>query len=82
MTKFYFSLFIYIYYILYSLTAQIILFLTYLSFFSCRSSVAVVNVNIQDINNNAPEFIGAPYEAFIGESLPPGALVYQLQVKL
>ncbi|GIY34023.1 protocadherin Fat 2 [Caerostris extrusa] len=46
-----------------------------------RSSVAVVNVNIQDINNNAPEFIGAPYEAFIGESLPPGALVYQLQAK-
>ncbi|GFY64504.1 cadherin-89D [Trichonephila inaurata madagascariensis] len=46
-----------------------------------RSSVAVVNVNIKDINNNAPEFIGAPYEAFIGESLPPGALVYQLQAK-
>lgn len=49
--------------------------------FHFRSSVAVVNVNIQDINNNAPEFIGAPYDAHIGESLPPGALVYQLQVR-
>lgn len=46
-----------------------------------RASTAVVNVDIIDVNNNPPEFIGAPYEAFIGESLPPGAFVYQLQAK-
>ncbi|XP_023209390.1 protocadherin Fat 4-like, partial [Centruroides sculpturatus] len=46
-----------------------------------RTSTAVVNVDIIDVNNNPPEFIGAPYEAFIGESLPPGAFVYQLQAR-
>ncbi|XP_076330075.1 protocadherin Fat 4-like [Tachypleus tridentatus] len=43
-----------------------------------RSSVAVIRVNVTDVNNNIPEFEGAPYEAFVGESLPPGAFVSQV----
>lgn len=34
-----------------------------------------------DINNSVPEFIGAPYEAFVGESLPEGAFVTQISAK-
>ena len=44
-----------------------------------RSSVAVVKINITDINNNAPEFVGSPYTASVGESLPEGTYVTQVQ---
>ncbi|XP_037269642.2 protocadherin Fat 3 isoform X1 [Rhipicephalus microplus] len=46
-----------------------------------RTAVAVVHVNVTDVNNNVPEFVGAPYEAHVGESLPAGALVTQVSAK-
>ncbi|KAG0424080.1 hypothetical protein HPB47_000170 [Ixodes persulcatus] len=46
-----------------------------------RTAVAVVHVNVTDVNNNVPEFVGAPYEAQVGESLPAGALVTQVSAK-
>lgn len=49
--------------------------------FERRTGVAVVRVNVTDINNSVPEFIGAPYEAFVGESLPEGAFVTQISAK-
>lgn len=47
-----------------------------------RTAVAVVHVNVTDVNNNVPEFVGAPYEAQVGESLPAGALVTQVSVSI
>jgi len=44
-----------------------------------RSSVAVVKINVTDINNSVPEFQGAPYTASVGESLPEGTYVTQVQ---
>ncbi|KAG1665576.1 Protocadherin Fat 4 [Nymphon striatum] len=49
--------------------------------FETRSSVAVVRININDINNSPPEFFDIPYNAFVGESLPPGTTVIQLKAK-
>ncbi|XP_053211715.1 protocadherin Fat 4-like isoform X1 [Panonychus citri] len=46
--------------------------------FERRTSVAVIRINVTDINNSVPEFIGAPYEAYVGESLPEGAYVTQV----
>ncbi|UYV72311.1 hypothetical protein LAZ67_9002574 [Cordylochernes scorpioides] len=46
-----------------------------------RTSSAVINIEVRDVNNNPPEFLNAPYEAFVGESLPPGAMVFQLEAK-
>ncbi|XP_064457801.1 protocadherin Fat 3-like [Ornithodoros turicata] len=46
-----------------------------------RTAVAVVHVNVTDVNNNVPEFVGAPYEAHVGESLPAGALVTQVSAR-
>ncbi|RWS30694.1 protocadherin Fat 4-like protein, partial [Leptotrombidium deliense] len=46
--------------------------------FERRTSVAVIRINVTDINNSVPEFIGAPYEAYVGESLPEGAYVTQI----
>ncbi|OTF81020.1 protocadherin Fat 4-like protein, partial [Euroglyphus maynei] len=43
-----------------------------------RTAVAIIRVNITDINNSVPEFIGAPFEAYVGESLPEGAYVTQI----
>lgn len=43
-----------------------------------RTGVAIVRVNVTDINNSVPEFIGAPFEAYVGESLPEGAYVTQI----
>lgn len=42
--------------------------------------MAVVHIDVTDVNNNVPEFVDAPYEARVGESLPAGALVTQLKV--
>jgi hypothetical protein len=44
-----------------------------------RSAVAVVRVNVTDINDSVPEFVGLPYTAHVGESLPEGAFVTQVQ---
>ena len=49
--------------------------------FERRTGVAVVRVNVTDINNSVPEFIGAPYEAYVGESLPEGAFVTQISAR-
>lgn len=49
--------------------------------FERRTGVAIVRVNVTDINNSVPEFIGAPYEAYVGESLPEGAFVTQISAK-
>jgi len=49
--------------------------------FERRTGVAVVRINVTDINNSVPEFIGAPYEAFVGESLPEGAFVTQISAR-
>lgn len=47
-----------------------------------RHSVAVIQINVTDINNSVPEFIGtAPFEAYVGESLPEGAFVTQIYAK-
>lgn len=43
-----------------------------------RTAVAIIRVNVTDINNSVPEFIGAPFEAYVGESLPEGAYVTQI----
>ena len=44
-----------------------------------RSATALVKVNVTDINNSVPEFVGAPYQAHVGESLPEGNYVIQVQ---
>lgn len=49
--------------------------------FERRTGVAVVRVNVTDINNSVPEFVGAPYEAYVGESQPEGAYVTQIQAR-
>lgn len=49
--------------------------------FERRTGTAVVRINVTDINNSVPEFIGAPYEAFVGESLPEGAFVTQISAR-
>lgn len=50
--------------------------------FERRHSVAVIQINVTDINNSVPEFIGtAPFEAYVGESLPEGAFVTQIYAK-
>lgn len=46
-----------------------------------RTAVAVVHIDVTDVNNNVPEFVDAPYEAHVGESLPAGALVTQVKVR-
>ncbi|XP_022692572.1 protocadherin Fat 4-like isoform X3 [Varroa jacobsoni] len=46
-----------------------------------RTAVAVVHIDVTDVNNNVPEFVDAPYEARVGESLPAGALVTQLKAR-
>ncbi|KAI2804340.1 hypothetical protein BLOT_003322, partial [Blomia tropicalis] len=46
-----------------------------------RTGVAIVRVNVTDINNSIPEFIGAPFEAYVGESLPEGAYVTQIMAR-
>ncbi|XP_074599101.1 protocadherin Fat 4-like [Brevipalpus obovatus] len=46
-----------------------------------RTSVAVIRINVTDINNSVPEFIGLPYEAHVGESLPEGAYVIQVMAR-
>ena len=46
-----------------------------------RTGVAVIRINVTDINNSIPEFIGAPFEAYVGESLPEGAYVTQITAK-
>lgn len=46
-----------------------------------RTAVAVVRINVTDINNSVPEFIGAPYEAHVGESLPDGSFVTQISAR-
>lgn len=46
-----------------------------------RTSVAVIRINVTDINNSVPEFIGIPYEAYVGESLPEGAYVMQVMAR-
>lgn len=43
-----------------------------------RTGVAIIRVNVTDINNSIPEFVGAPFEAYVGESLPEGAYVTQI----
>lgn len=57
--------------------------------FERRHSVAVVQINVTDINNSVPEFIQgtelrgttSPFEAYVGESLPEGAFVTQIYAK-
>lgn len=50
--------------------------------FERRHSVAVIQINVTDINNSVPEFIGTtPFEAYVGESLPEGAFVSQIYAK-
>jgi len=50
--------------------------------FERRHSVAVVQINVTDINNSVPEFIGTtPFEAYVGESLPEGAFVSQIHAR-
>jgi hypothetical protein len=49
--------------------------------FERRTSVAIVRINITDINNSIPEFIGAPFESYVGESLPEGAYVTQITAR-
>lgn len=50
--------------------------------FERRHSVAVIQINVTDINNSVPEFIGTtPFEAYVGESLPEGAFVTQIYAK-
>ena len=46
-----------------------------------RTGVAIVRVNVTDINNSVPEFIGSPFEAYVGESLPEGAFVTQINAR-
>lgn len=47
--------------------------------FERRHSVAVIQINVTDINNSVPEFIGTtPFEAYVGESLPEGNFVTQI----
>lgn len=43
-----------------------------------RTGVAIIRVNVTDINNSIPEFVGAPFDAYVGESLPEGAYVTQI----
>jgi len=50
--------------------------------FERRHSVAVIQINVTDINNSVPEFVGTtPFEAYVGESLPEGAFVTQIYAK-
>lgn len=48
----------------------------------CRNSLALIKVNVIDVNNNAPEFLGLPFEAVVGENLPSETLVLQIKVIL
>jgi len=49
--------------------------------FERRTGVAIIRINVTDINNSIPEFIGAPFEAYVGESLPEGAYVTQITAR-
>ncbi|XP_054156169.1 protocadherin Fat 4-like isoform X2 [Oppia nitens] len=49
--------------------------------FERRTGVAIIRVNVTDINNSVPEFVGAPFEAYVGESLPEGAYVTQIMAR-
>ncbi|GAB6027812.1 hypothetical protein CHUAL_002042 [Chamberlinius hualienensis] len=46
-----------------------------------RFSLAVVNINVIDANNNPPELLGMPYEGIVGENLPEGTLVLEIRVR-
>ena len=43
------------------------------------SSLAIVIVNINDINDNPPQFLGEPYYGSITEGSPVGTVVFQLR---
>ncbi|KAL3875970.1 hypothetical protein ACJMK2_033864 [Sinanodonta woodiana] len=42
-----------------------------------KTAYATVNVNIQDVNDNSPQFFNTPYSVYVDELTPVGTTVYR-----
>lgn len=55
-----------------NLNSKFVTLLNYNFFFFLQSFVVPVNIRVTDVNDNAPQWIGAPYSLSLSEVTVPG----------